>query len=167
MPGTEQLSENKSAFPVAIVWRGAVLSGLWWGLSEGHVDAWIVGIPVVIAATAASYWLCSVPGWRFRILGGLGFVVFFMLKSLWSGADVARRAVTLDLAPQIIDYRVSLKHEAPLTFFAAVISLLPGTLTTAIDRDILQIHTLDANQPNADQLKRLEARVAAMFGETI
>jgi multicomponent Na+:H+ antiporter subunit E len=152
---------------IAIVARVVVFSAMWWGLTEGALESWLVGVPVVLAATVSSYRLRASPVWRWNLLGAIVFALLFLLKSLRAGVDVAWRAVTRDVAPQVISYQVVLRQEAAITFFAGIISLLPGTLTTSIDGDRLQVHTLDARKPYAEDLARLEALVAAMFAERI
>ena len=46
---------------------------------------------------------------------------------------------------------------------ADVLSLLPGTLSTAFDGDALLLHVLDERQPAERQVRVLEERLAAVF----
>jgi multicomponent Na+:H+ antiporter subunit E len=49
-------------------------------------------------------------------------------------------------------------------FFAAVLSLLPGTLSIELLDDRVRIHALDDRLPVTETLRRLEDHVAALFG---
>jgi len=147
--------------------RAVVLTGLWWGLTEGAVDSWLIGVPAVIGATVASFLLRAERGGRLRLVGAMQFVVFFVVESLHAGVDVARRAVTLDIAPQIIKYECSFDNEAARTLLCGTVSLLPGTLTTELEDGMLHVHTLDSRKPVVEELRRLEQHIAAMFGERI
>ena len=147
-----------------IALRALLFAGLWWGLTEGAVDSWIVGIPAVIGATLASYSLRSKRTSRWNLKGVISFAGFFVFESLRAGVDVAWRALTLNIAPQIIEYESSLTDEKALTLFCATVSLLPGTLTTEIRERTLMIHTLDSRQPVREELRRLEWHINAMLG---
>jgi multicomponent Na+:H+ antiporter subunit E len=151
----------------AVIPRLLVFAALWWGLTEGQVQSWLIGVPAVAAATTASYYLRAAPGWHWTLTGAVVFAGSFVWRSLRAGIDVAWRTLTLDLAPRIITYRVSLQHPAAITFFAGAISLLPGTLTTAIEQHSLRIHVLTAGQQNELELARLERHIAALFGERL
>ena len=144
--------------------RALLFTGLWWGLTEGAVNSWTVGIPAVIGATLASYSLRSKRTSRWNLKGMILFAGFFVFESLRAGLDVAWRALTLNIAPQIIQYESSLPDEKALTLFCATVSLLPGTLTTEIRERTLMIHTLDSRQPVREELRRLEWHINAMLG---
>ena len=112
---TTRTADNVAALSLAgIAMRAVLFAGLWWGLTEGEVDSWLVGVPAVIGATVASLLLRTEAGGRWRLVGTMQFVVFFVVESLRAGVDVARRAVTLNIEPQIIKYECSLDHEAAL-----------------------------------------------------
>ena len=165
---TANVAENQPILSIAgIAMRAVVFAGLWWTLTEGAVDSWLVGIPTVIAATVASSLLSTAPGRRWRLVGAIQFVVFFAVESLRAGVDVARRAVTLDIEPQIITYESSIESEVALTLFCGFVTSLPGTLTTEMDDGILHVHTLDSRRPVVAELRRLEHHIAAMLGERI
>lgn len=143
--------------------RALLFTGLWWGLTEGAVDSWIVGIPAVIGATLASYSLRSERTARWNLKGVILFARFFVVESLRAGLDVAWRALTLDIAPQIIEYESSLSDERSLTLLCATVSLLPGTLTTDMQERTLMIHTLDSRQPVRQELRKLEGYIGTML----
>jgi len=145
--------------------RTVVFASLWWGLTEGAVDSWLVGVPAVIAAAVASCLLRAETAPRWKLAGAIRFAAFFVVESLHAGVDVARRAVTLNIAPRIIEYECSLDHDAARTLFCATVSLLPGTLTTEMEDGTVYVHTLDSRKPAVEELRRLEQHIAGMFGE--
>jgi multicomponent Na+:H+ antiporter subunit E len=165
MKRTERVTKTKLSFLTRFGTRLVVFAGLWWGLCKGAAESWVVGLPAILGASAASYGLRTMPTWRWRVTGLLAFSVVFLLESLRAGADVALRAITLDLAPAILRYKLALNQEAAAIFFAGIVSLLPGTLTTEIARGELTVHVLSRSPANHRCLARLENRVAAMFGE--
>jgi len=150
-----------------IALRAFLFTGLWWGLTEGAVDSWTIGIPTVIGATLASYSLRSDRTSRWNLKGVILFAGFFVVESLRAGLDVAWRALTLNIAPQIIEYESSLSDERALTLLCATVSLLPGTLTTEIQDRTLMIHTLDSRQPIREELRRLERHIGTMLSARI
>ena len=144
--------------------RAFLFTGLWWGLTEGAVHSWTVGIPAVIGATLTSYLLRSKRTSRWNPKGVILFVGFFVVESLRAGLDVAWRALTLNIAPKIIEYESSLTDDKALTLFCGTVSLLPGTLTTEMRERKLTVHTLDSRQPVREELRKLERHINAMLG---
>lgn len=96
----------------------------------------------------------------------LRFVPFFAYCSLKGGVDVAGRAFSprLPLTPAMLDYSLRLPKGTARVFFANIVSLLPGTLSTDIRGDTLMVHVLDNTSPVFEQLQRLEVAVARLFG---
>ena len=75
--------------------HASVFAALWWALTGGAADSWLVGVPSVLAATVASQLLWRRhTGW-WSPLALLRFVVFFLRESMRGGVDVARRALHL------------------------------------------------------------------------
>ena len=147
--------------------RIAMFALLWFGLTEGEVASWIVGGPAVLAAVVMSFWLRPLPKIRWRSIGMVRFVGFFLKSSLVAGADVARRAMTpgnLPLKPGFCVYSMRLPPGAPRLLFASTTSLLPGTLTAELQPDRILVHALDVGGPFEEQLRALEAAVAALYG---
>lgn len=154
----------------AIAARAVALFGLWWVVAEGGVlHQPMIGLAVIGVALATS--IALVPAgssrWTLRPAGLLRFVPFFLRHSLFAGTDVAIRALeprrTPRLEPALIGFRTRLPAGAPRTFFAAVVSLFPGSLTARLDGDALTVHVLDGQAPTAETLAVLEDRVEALF----
>lgn len=146
---------------------GLGCAALWWGLTEGDHQSWVVGGPAVIAATAAAQWLRWGSGCRVRPWAVLRFAAYFLRASIAGGVDVASRAVTMRIDPGVINYSTQLKGEMAQAMFAGVIGLLPGTLTVRLESGQLRVHALLAKPSTEQSLQRLENLIGALFGEAI
>jgi len=144
--------------------RVVLLALLWWILTDGAVDSWLVGTPVVLFATLISVVL--LPSLSWSLMGVVRFVPFFLWRSLYGGIDVARRALhpRLPISPGMVDYRWRLPPGLPRVLMANTVSLLPGTLSAELDEERLRIHVLDQTGAFASELAMLEVRVAGLFG---
>jgi multicomponent Na+:H+ antiporter subunit E len=145
--------------------RIIIYTGTWWVLTKGAADAWPVGIPAVLAAICIDFNLFRPENTPWSLGGLITFVLFFLKSSIYSGMDVVRRTYDprLPLNPAMIEYPLSLTSSAARTLFICTVSLLPGTLSTAIEGHKLVIHVLDVGRPVEHELNIIEARVAAVF----
>lgn len=137
---------------------------VWWVLAEGHVDAWLIGVPAVVVATVVlARTGPALTRWP-RLVALPGFVVYFAWQSLRGGIDVARRAMTpgLDLQPTVVDHKWSLPPGNPRTLAAIALNLMPGTLTVRDHGAHLSVHVLDGRVPVS--IGDLERQVAALLG---
>ena len=150
-----------------IVSRGVLFSLIWWVLTDGAAPSWWIGVPAVLLAVAAS--VALLPPTPFVWYEFLRFVPFFLLRSLLGGADVAWRAFHPDLpiAPDLIEYPLRLPPGLPRVFMANTASLLPGTLSAALDRNVLKVHVLDSRKGVLTELEAVEQSVARMFGTSL
>ena len=150
-----------------IVPRGFLFSLLWWFLSDGAATSWWIGGPTVLLAVAASAAL--LPPAPFVWYEFLRFVPFFLMRSLLGGADVAWRAFhpNMPIAPDLIEYPLRLPPGLPRVFMANTVSLLPGTLSAALDQNILKVHMLDSRKGFLAELEAVEQSVARMFGTSL
>jgi multicomponent Na+:H+ antiporter subunit E len=88
-------------------------------------------------------------------------------QTLVAGADVARRALAPrpQLRPGFVSHPPALPPGPARDAFAALTSLLPGTVPSGLDEDgALLVHCLDVGQPVAAQLAGDEARLARALG---
>ncbi|MEN8107930.1 MAG: Na+/H+ antiporter subunit E [Pseudomonadota bacterium] len=147
-----------------IAYRTVLFALLWWILTEGAMNSWLVGVPVVVFAVLASGAL--LPGISWSLPGIVCFVPFFLWHSLYGGVDVARRALhpRLPISPGLLDYRWRLPPGLPRVFMANTVSMLPGTLSAELDKEFLRVHILDQTGAFASELTVIEARVARLFG---
>ncbi len=144
--------------------RTALFALLWWILTDGARDSWLVGVPVVLSATLAS--LVLLPPFSWSLIGIARFVPFFFWRSLYGGVDVARRALhpRLPISPDMYEHRWQLPPGLPRVFMANTVSLLPGTLSAELDEEYLRIHVLYETSTFAQDLSVLEKYVAGVFG---
>lgn len=146
--------------------RAALFAIVWWWLTGNDAPSWIVGGPVVLAATVLSLRLRPQQRWRWRPAGVLPMAWFFLRESVRGGFDVARRAIrpSLPLKPGLLRFNTRLPAGSARLLFAGLVSLLPGTLSLGIEDAVLEIHALEASQGAVAELRALEERVAALFG---
>ena len=144
-----------------------VFALMWWVLTDGAMDSWLVGAPVVLFATLVSVVL--LPPFSWSLTGIVRFVPFFLSRSLYGGVDVARRALhpRLPISPGMVNYRWRLPPGLPRVFMANTVSLLPGTLSAELDEECLRVHVLDERKDFLSELEKIEQRVAAVFGASL
>jgi multicomponent Na+:H+ antiporter subunit E len=153
----------------AVLLRILLFVALWWVLTEGVVYGWVLSLATIALAVAASLALVPPNSWRWRAGGLLRFVPFFLSASIRGGIDVGVRAFhpRLPIHPGTLHFPLRLPPGPARTFFAATLSLLPGTLSVELRGDTVLIHTLDSRMQVVEPLRELEARVAALFGAPI
>ncbi|KIH75725.1 hypothetical protein GFER_15370 [Geoalkalibacter ferrihydriticus DSM 17813] len=146
--------------------RLAVFALLWWVLTDGAADAWVIGAGVILLAAGVSLALRQPCAWGLSLGGVLRFVPFFCLQSVRGGIDVTRRAFSpsLPLEPLLFVYPLLLPPGTARIFLLNTVSLLPGTLSADLRGDQLVVHGLDGTLPLSRDLQRLESYVAALFG---
>ena len=144
--------------------RAVLFALLWWMLTEGAADSWLVGAPVVVLAALASGLV--LPGTSWSLPGLLRFIPFFLWHSLRGGVDVAGRALhpRLPISPGLLKYQWRLPTGLPRVFMANTVSLLPGTLSAELGEQFLHVHVLDQSSAFEAELTVIEARVARIFG---
>ena len=147
-----------------IVSRGILFSAIWWILTDGTMPSWWIGVPAVLLAVITSAAL--LPPLPFVWYELLRFAPSFLLRSLLGGADVAWRALhpRMPISPQLIEYPLQLPTGLPQVFMANTVSLLPGTLSAALDRSVLKVHVLDSRKDVLSELEAVEQGVGRMFG---
>lgn len=150
----------------AILVRGLLFALVWWILAGGRADGWGVGLVFVVLALLVSLRL-SPPGQGQLSLPGLfGFVGFFLVQSVRGGVQVAALALRprLALAPAQIDIGLRLPPGPATRMLTATLSLLPGTLSVALEGDRLRLHALDGRLPIEAEVRAAEMRIARLFG---
>lgn len=150
-----------------ILSRGGLFLLLWWVLTDGATSSWWIGVPAVLLAVAASAAL--LPPTSFNWYEFLRFVPYFLIRSLLGGTDVAWRAFHpgMPITPDLIEYPLRLQPGLPRVFMANTVSLLPGTLSAALDRNVLKVHVLDSRRGVLAELEAVEQSVARMFGKSL
>lgn len=149
--------------------RAALFGAIWIVLAGPDPSAWIIGAPTVWLATWVSLRLSAPRTRQLSILGALRFVPFFLWESLRGGIDVASRVMRpcLRIEPGTRDYRIHLRNPAARLVYVDCVSLLPGTLSADLRGDRISVHALDITTDMDADLRRLERRVADLFGERL
>ena len=153
----------------AILRRGALLLLLWWILTEGSRDGWVMGMVAIGAALWLSLRLVAPGSARFSLTGLGAFLGFFVCNSVRGGVQVAlialrgRRA----LQPGTLEVQLHLSSPAPRILMAGALGLMPGTVSVRLDGRRLRLHVIDERMPIAVEVRALETRIARMFGERV
>lgn len=141
-----------------------VLLMLMWLALDGAASAWL-GATVALMGAAIGTWLVPGEVHRWRPMRFLGFCAWFVVASWRGGMDVAYRALapTMPIAPVLHRHPMQLQAGLPRTVLVAVMSLLPGTLSVALEQDgtVLVVHCLTPSAVPGISL--LERRVAHLF----
>lgn len=143
-----------------------LLAGLgWWIVSEGQVPALVVGVPAVLAAAALSLRLAPPARHVPHPLGLLLFLGFFLRRSLVAGLEVAWRILqpVPHYEPEFSRVPLYLPDGGPRLLLANCMSLLPGTLSVAIEGDTLLLHRLQRDVHDHADLRDVERRIAHLF----
>jgi multicomponent Na+:H+ antiporter subunit E len=145
--------------------HAALFAALWWALTGGAKGSWVIGVPVVLAATAASRRLWPRDTGWWSPWAAVRFVAFFLRQSIRGGVDVARRAFdpALPLHPALLELRSRLPPGPAEVLLVDVMSLLPGTLSVDLNGRTIVLHALDQQAPVEAELRILEGYIAAMF----
>jgi len=140
-------------------------AALWWLLTGGLINSWIVGLPVVIVASWSAWRLGMSERWLISVSGLLRFVPLFLWESMRGGINVARRTLAprMRIQPAFTVYRTALQQQGARVFFANCVCLLPGTLAADLQGERLKVHLLDASRDPHAELHRLEQAVAVIY----
>lgn len=117
------------------------------------------GVLAAAAATRVSLRLLPPQPGGLRLSTLPGLALRFAWMSVRAGFDVALRALDprLPLNPGFVSYPVRLPPGTARHAFAALTSLLPGTVPVEDPGAVLVYHCLDVSQPVAEQLAVEEA----------
>jgi len=138
---------------------------LWWLLTQGQGFNSVFGPLAALGAALSTLFLPVSRPFRLRISALPAFSLYFLRTSIAGGVDVARRALSpaMPLKPGFVGFTTTLPHGAALTFFMAVISLLPGTLSVRLQGRLLTVHVLDTRLPIKASLSDLQDHVTRVF----
>jgi multicomponent Na+:H+ antiporter subunit E len=160
-------TQRISAFLYKALPRVLLFAGLWWLLTAGDPASWIVGAPVVLTALVVSLWLQPAPILPFHPVGVARFLSFFLWRSLLGGVRVAILALNPRSKPHpaILTFSLRLSEESARILLANTLSLLPGTVSSALSDEVIRLHVLDAREPLAEEreLRELETRIAHLL----
>jgi multicomponent Na+:H+ antiporter subunit E len=142
----------------------ALTFALLWGALAGGGASWIVGAPLVVAAT----WIAlrgTAVLWRIHPSAALRFLPWFFGRAFVGALDVLRRAVMprMPIAPTFVTVPVRLHGDAAV-LVSAIVNLSPGTLTVDLSPSAMHLHIIDGGMPVAEQVREVEVRVAQLLG---
>lgn len=143
--------------------RALAFTFMWWMLTAGSVNSWLVGAPVVLVVTLISRVL--IPRFSFSVVGAVRFVPYFIWYSLHGGVDVAWRAFhpKMPISPDLVDFSLRLPPGISRVFMVNTVSLLPGTLSVELGANHLKVHVLDTRKNVLSELMMLEQIIAKIF----
>lgn len=143
--------------------RGLWFMILWLVLMPSAKSAdLVVGSFAAIAATLTSLRLLPPTAGRVHFGALFAFVPHFLWQSVIAGLDVARRAMSpsMPLQPGFMPCRVGFPPGLARNEFAAITSLLPGTVPVGEEENAIIYHCVDVSQPIAQQVADEEQRLA-------
>lgn len=147
---------------------GLVLFGLWLLLS-GFFQALLLSLGAVSVVTVV--WIAH----RMDVIDHEGHPIHLTLRALWfwpwllveiiksnfhiAAAIVARK---MPVTPSLIEVKATQETELGQVIYANSITLTPGTVTIAIDKDIMVIHALTRDSASGLETGEMDRRVTAM-----
>lgn len=152
---------------ISFLYRTALMYFIWWALTDGSTYSLWAGLP--FAAFASVFWCFLSAPVPVRLVALARFLIFFVWQSLQAGVDVALRVMrpSLPIDPAVISIPFRLPEGPARVLMADTLNLLPGTLCVRISGDMVEVHVLDKKSPTLDKARRLEDRLAAVFGHAI
>lgn len=119
-----------------------------WALFAGEVSLreLTIGFALGFAILAVFPWALGTGGYVRRVLAGLSFLGFFLRELTVANVHVALLALRPRprLHPRIVAVPLRLRGDGALTFLAASIGLMPGTVVMGFspDRRVLYAHAI-------------------------
>lgn len=147
--------------------RFILLLALWLALlPSAKPGDLVLGVAAALCATWVSVRLLPRGAARLRPLALLAYVPHFILYSVRSALDVARRAFARDmrLRPGYVEYRTEFAPGFSRNTFATITSLMPGSVPCGDRADAIEYHALDDSQPMTAQLAEEEAALRDALG---
>ena len=127
-----------------------------WLLLSGHYDPLLLTLGVLSCIT------CLYVTWKAKFIDEEGLPLHLLIRlpiyTLWlfkeiikANIDTAKIIIINNPDPQNFRVKSSQKTEAGKVTYANSITLTPGTVTTVLDGDILEVHALSSDM--ADDIK--------------
>ncbi|MCX7981997.1 MAG: Na+/H+ antiporter subunit E [Syntrophales bacterium] len=146
---------------------------LFWVIFSGLFDAWHLGLGIVSCGIVT--WLCRGLLPKKLIIRDLLIIPRFLIYIPWLLWQIVLANIYMIyivfhprmrdiIFPHVVKFRSQLKGDLGLTTFANSITLTPGTITIAIDRETFYVHAI--NEKVAQSLPgEMEKRVKKIFRE--
>ena len=120
-----------------------------WLLLSGHYD------PLLLSLGLLSCALCLYVTWKANFIDNEGLPLHLLVRlpvyTIWlfkeiikANIDTAKIIILNNPNPQNFRVKSTQKTEAGKVMYANSITLTPGTVTTQLDKDVLEVHALTA-----------------------
>jgi multicomponent Na+:H+ antiporter subunit E len=158
----------------SIAVRAIIIAAVWLAVTEMRASALVYGLVAVPLVVAATYVITGSPRVRHRphparrgaiVVAVARCAGWVATSAVVGGCDVARRALWVprpDIAPAWTTHRTRLRTRAGRVALALLLNLTPGTLTSRLSGDVLDVHVMSSEGDIAQALDALESRLEAI-----
>ncbi len=140
-----------------------------WVMLSGKFNLFHLGLGAALSFLVA--WINSghspfVP--RFHIWGSIVlYLPWLFTRIVHSSLHVSRLILhpKLPINPKLITYRPQIRYQPAVVLLGNSITLTPGTITAEINEQELLVHALDDVSAEDVVSRKLETKIASVFGE--
>ena len=140
-----------------------------WLLLSGHYDPLLLTLGVLSCIT------CVYVTWKARFIDEEGLPLHLLIRlpiyTVWlfkeiikANIDTAKIIIFNNPDPQNFRVKSSQKTEAGKVTYANSITLTPGTVTTVLDGDILEVHALSSDMADDVKSGAMDKKVSWLEG---
>ena len=140
-----------------------------WLLLSGHYDPLLLTLGVLSCIT------CLYVTWKAKFIDEEGLPLHLLIRlpiyTLWlfkeiikANIDTAKIIIINNPDPQNFGVKSSQKTEAGKVTYANSITLTPGTVTTVLDGDILEVHALSSDMADDVKSGAMDKKVSWLEG---
>ena len=140
-----------------------------WLLLSGHYDPLLLTLGVLSCIT------CLYVTWKAKFIDEEGLPLHLLIRlpiyTLWlfkeiikANIDTAKIIILNNPDPQNFRVKSSQKTEAGKVTYANSITLTPGTVTTVVDGDILEVHALSSDMADDVKSGAMDKKVSWLEG---
>ena len=140
-----------------------------WLLLSGHYDPLLLTLGVLSCIT------CLYLSWKAKFIDEEGLPLHLLIRlpiyTLWlfkeiikANIDTAKIIIINNPDPQNFRVKSSQKTEAGKVTYANSITLTPGTVTTVLDGDILEVHALSSDMADDVKSGAMDEKVSWLEG---
>ena len=140
-----------------------------WLLLSGHYDPLLLTLGVLSCIT------CLYVTWKAKFIDEEGLPLHLLIRlpiyTLWlfkeiikANIDTAKIIIINNPDPQNFSVKSSQKTEAGKVTYANSITLTPGTVTTVLDGDILEVHALSSDMADDVKSGAMDKKVSWLEG---
>ena len=141
-----------------------------WLLLSGHYDPLLLTLGVLSCIT------CLYVTWKAKFIDEEGLPLHLLIRlpiyTLWlfkeiikANIDTAKIIIINNPDPQNFRVKSSQKTEAGKVTYANSITLTPGTVTTQLDGDVLEVHALSSDMADDVKSGAMDKKVSWLEGK--